>query len=54
MQMFLNKTQNDTCDDEPLIQKLGAIHQPKSLWDFKSEINSLPFTNFTMLKIISL
>ncbi len=37
-----------------LLQKWGAIHQPKSLWDFESEISSLHFTDFTLVKVISL
>jgi hypothetical protein len=27
---------------------------PKSLWDLKSEINSLHFIDFTIIKVISL
>jgi hypothetical protein len=37
-----------------LIQKWDVIHYPKSLWNFKSEINSLHFNDFTMVKVISL
>ncbi len=39
---------------ETLLQKWGAIYQPKSLWDLKSEIISLHFTDFTLVKVISL
>jgi hypothetical protein len=35
-----------------LLQKWGAIYKPKSLWGLQSEINSLHFTNFTLVKII--
>jgi hypothetical protein len=38
----------------PLIQKWGAIHWPKSLWDVKSEIGSLHLGDFTLDKVISL
>jgi hypothetical protein len=34
-----------------LLQKWGAVHQPKSLWDFKSEITSLHFTNFIIISL---
>jgi len=37
-----------------LLQKWGVIYYPKSLWDFKSEITSLHFINFTLMKVISL
>jgi hypothetical protein len=37
-----------------LLQKLGAIYHPKSLWDLKSEIISLYFIDFTLVKVISL
>jgi hypothetical protein len=33
--------------------KVGVIHWLKSLWDFKSEIGSLHFTNFILIKVIS-
>ncbi len=36
-----------------LVQKWGAIHWPKLLWDFKTEIGSLHFSDFKMVKIIS-
>jgi hypothetical protein len=35
-----------------LLQKLGAIYLPKSRWDLKSEITSLHFTDFTLVKVI--
>jgi len=28
-----------------LLQKRGVVHYPKSLWDLKSEISSLHFTD---------
>jgi hypothetical protein len=34
--------------------KVGYSSQTKSLWDFKSELNSLHFSDFTMVKVISL
>jgi hypothetical protein len=37
-----------------LLQKWGAIYSPKSLWDLKSEIISLHFIDFTLVKVISL
>ncbi len=33
-----------------LVQKWGAIHWLKSLWDFKSEIGSLHFSGFILIK----
>jgi hypothetical protein len=36
-----------------LIQKWGLGHYVKSLWDLKSEIGSLHFSDFTLVKIIS-
>jgi hypothetical protein len=35
-----------------LLQRWSAIHWPKSLWDLKNEMNSLHFSDFTMVKII--
>jgi len=37
-----------------LVQKWGVVHEPKSSWDLKSEISSLHFSNFTLVKFISL
>ncbi len=37
-----------------LVQKWGVVDQFKSLWDFKSEISSLHFNDFTLVKVISL
>jgi hypothetical protein len=37
-----------------LLPKWGAIYLLKSLWDLKSEITSLHFTDFTLVKVISL
>jgi hypothetical protein len=37
-----------------LLLKWGAIHKLKSLWNLKSEITSLHFTDFTLVKVISL
>jgi hypothetical protein len=37
-----------------LVQKWGAIHCPKSLWDLKSEIGALHLSDFTTVKVISL
>jgi len=37
----------------PLIQKWGVVHWLKLIWDFKSEINSLHFNDFTLVKVIS-
>jgi hypothetical protein len=34
-----------------LLQKWGAIYEPKSLWDLKSEIISLHFIDFTTMKL---
>ncbi len=34
-----------------LLQKWGAIYQPKSLWDLKTEITSLHFTDFTIISL---
>jgi hypothetical protein len=38
----------------PIIQKWGAIHWPKSLWDLKNEIDSLHLNDFNLIKVISL
>ncbi len=32
-----------------LVQKKGATHWPKSLWNLKSEIGSLHVSDFTMV-----
>ncbi len=37
-----------------LLQKWGVIYKLKSLWDLKSEISSLHFIDFTLVKVISL
>ncbi len=37
-----------------LIQKWGAIHLHKSLWDFKSEIGSFHLSDFVLVEVISL
>jgi hypothetical protein len=34
-----------------LLQKWGAIYKPKLLWNLKSEIISLHFTNFTIISL---
>ncbi len=34
-----------------LLQKWGAIHYFKSLWDFLNEKSSLHFNDFTLLKL---
>ncbi len=48
------------CENSPLshelslLPKWGVIYELKSLWDFKSEITSLHFTDFTLMKVIPL
>jgi len=37
-----------------LLQKWGEVHYHKSLWDLKSEISSLHFSDFIFVKVISL
>jgi hypothetical protein len=37
-----------------LPQKWRVIYYPKSLWDLKSELTSLHFTDFILVKVISL
>jgi hypothetical protein len=37
-----------------LLPKWGAIYSLESLWDLKSEITSLHFTDFILVKVISL
>ncbi len=41
-------------DELSLLPKWGAIYYLKSLWDLKSEITSLHFTDFILVKAISL
>jgi hypothetical protein len=38
----------------PLLQKWGVVHEPKSLWDLKTEISSFHFNDFIVVKVISL
>jgi hypothetical protein len=51
---FLKESGSKTFDVLALLPKWGAIYQLKSLWDLKSEITSLHFTDFTVVKVISL
>jgi hypothetical protein len=37
-----------------LVQKWGAVHSHKSIWDFKSEIGSQHLGDFMLVEIISL
>jgi hypothetical protein len=39
---------------DALVQKWDAIHKLKSLWDLKIETCSLHFSDFTLVKVISL
>ncbi len=39
---------------DALVQKWDAIHKLKSLWDLKNETCSLHFSDFTLVKVISL
>jgi hypothetical protein len=45
----------DVCNREKLkktlLQKWHAVHYLKSLWDLKSEISSLHFTNFIIISL---
>jgi hypothetical protein len=39
---------------QTLVQKWGVVDKLKSLWGLKNEISSLYFSDFTMVKVISL
>ncbi len=39
---------------QSLVQKWGVFHWAKSLWDLKNEIDSLQFSDFDLVKVISI
>ncbi len=41
------------CKLHSLVQRWGVIHWLKLLWDFKNEIGSLHFVDFTLIEVIS-